>query len=261
MTVSGKDVIAYVDGELDDAARARIADAAQRDPALAARISAEQALRNQVRGHFAPVAQEPVPQDWIASIRTATAAPATTLNAVSMDAARAARAQRLQVPARGRGSGKLWVGAAIAASLVVGVMISDRMHQPVMLVAGKPVMLVASKDGLVASGELAQALNTQLASSQGSVPIRILGTFKRQGGDTCRVFAGAAVSGIACHDGGGWQMQQVVPGAKAASAAASGAYRQAGSDQAGLMVQAQAMMVGDPFDAAQERAARDHLWR
>ena len=253
MTVSGKDVMAYVDGELDDAARARIADAAQRDPALAARINAEQALRDQVRGHFAPVAQEPVPQDWIASIRTATAAPAATLNVVSMDAARAARAQRLHVPARGRGTGKLWVGAAVAASLVVGVMIGDRMHQPVILVAGK--------DGLVASGELAQALNTQLASAQGSAPIRILGTFKRQSGDTCRVFAGTAASGIACHDGGGWQMQQVVPGAKATSGMASGAYRQAGSDQAGLMVQAQAMMVGDPFDAAQERAARDHLWR
>jgi len=257
MTVSGEDVMAYVDGELDDAARARIADAARHDEALAARIRAEQALRDQLRGHFAPVAQEPVPQGWIDSIRMATkngagAAPAVTLNVVSMDAARAARAERVQAPARGRTTGRLWAGAAIAASLVVGVMIGDRLHRPAVLVAGK--------DGLVASGELAQALDTQLASAQGDAPIRILGTFKRQGGDTCRVFSGAAASGIACHDGNAWQMQQVLPGAKAASGATPGAYRQAGSDQAGLMAQAQAMMAGDPFDAAQERAARDHLW-
>ena len=201
-------------------------------------------MRDRLRGHFAPIADEPVPQDWIASIRSATAAPAVTLNVVSMDAARAARAQRApsKMPRR------LWAGAALAASLVVGVMIGDRVHQPAVLVAGKT--------GLVASGELAQALNTQLASAQDKAPIRILGTFKRQAGDTCRVFDGAAASGIACHDSDGWQMQQVVPGTKTSQAA----YRQAGSDQAGLMAQAQAMMVGDPFDATQERTARDHLW-
>jgi len=121
----------------------------------------------------------------------------------------------------------------------------------------QPAVLVAGKAGLVASGELAQALNTQLASARdASAPIRILGTFKRQGGDTCRVFVGATASGIACHDSDGWQMQQVVPGTTATQTA----YRQAGSEQAGLMAQAQAMMAGDPFDPAQERAACDHLW-
>jgi hypothetical protein len=135
---------------------------------------------------------------------------------------------------------------------VVGVMIGTQVHRGAVMVAGK--------NGLVASGELAQALSTQLASAQDNAPIRILGTFKRAdkqgGGDTCRVFSGATVSGIACHDSDGWQMQAIVPGTKANASA----YRQAGSDQAALMAQAQAMMTGDPFDAAQERAARDHMW-
>ena len=41
MSVSSEDVMAYVDGELDEAARARIADAARKDTSLAARINAE----------------------------------------------------------------------------------------------------------------------------------------------------------------------------------------------------------------------------
>ena len=241
MTVTGEDVMAYVDGELDEAGRARIDEAARHDRTLAERIAAEQALRDRLRGHFAPVADEPVPSDWIASIRAATA---PTLNVVSMDEARAARMQR----APSRAPRRIWAGAALAASLVIGVMIGNRLHQPAVLVAGKT--------GLVASGELAQALSTQLASAQDGAPIRILGTFKRQTGDTCRVFAGPAASGIACRDGRNWQMQQLVPGAKPEQ----GAYRQAGSEQADLMAKAQAMMAGDPYDAAQEKAARDHMW-
>ena len=243
MTVSGEDVMAYVDGELDEAGRARVAQAARHDAVLAARIRAEQALRDRLATHFAPIVDDPVPPDWIASIRAATVAPAAGSNVLSMADARAARAKPAPPPHR-----RVWAGAAIAASLVVAAIVGDRIMAPATPGAGSNTML--------ASGELAHALDRQLASAQAGAPVQIMGTFKRQGGDICRVFAGGGASGIACHDGAGWHLQQTAPGVTTSQ----NAYRQAGSEQAGLIAQAQAMMAGDPFDATQERSARDHAW-
>lgn len=237
MTVTAEQIAAFVDDELDSAARAQVAEAALRDPDLAARIAAERALRETLRAHFAPLAAAPVPQDWIATIRATTASPVVA----SLADARAARGRKP--------SARRWVGAAIAASLVLGVAIGAQLHRPAVLVAGG--------EGLIASGDLARALDTQLASAQADAPIRMLGTFRRQGGDLCRVFAGPVASGIACHGGAGWQMEQVRPGSRPEN----GAYRQAGSADGDLMAAAQAMAVGDPLNADQERAAQQHGWR
>lgn len=235
MTVTAEQIAAFVDGEIDPATRAQVAEAALRDPAIAARIAAERDLRETLRAHFAPMADLPVPQDWVDTIRQASAEPVVA----SLDAARARRA-------RGFGG---WAGAAIAASLVIGVGIGAQLHRDGPLVAGP--------GGLIASGDLARTLDRQLASAQTGAPIRILGTFRRQGGDLCRVFAGAVASGIACHGNAGWQMEQVRPGV----APERGAYAQAGSAQGDLMAAAQAMAAGDPLDADQERMAREHGWQ
>lgn len=232
MTVSAEQIAAFVDDELDPAARARVAEAALRDPDLAARIAAERDLRDALRAHFAPEATAPVPEAWIATIRSAS----SDNTVVSLGAARAARS-------------RAWLGAAIAASLVIGVAIGAQLHHP--------GLVTAAPGGLVASGALARALDTQLASASADAPIRILGTFRRQGGDLCRVFAGADASGIACHGGSQWQLEQVRPGIRPAS----GTYRQAGSADADLMAAAQAMAAGDPLDAGEERAAQQHGWR
>jgi tellurite resistance protein len=229
MTVSNEQIIAYIDGELGETEQAQIAQAARHDAALAARIAAEHALRERLRAHFAPVEHEPLPEAWIAMISQATGSMSADI--ISLEAERVRRA-RPSVPR------KAWIGAAIAASLVIAV-IAGQQHRPAI------------------PAQLAQALDTQLASAQDGAPIRILGTFRRQDGNLCRVFAGDAASGIACRDHGGWHIEQDGPGAKTARRA----YRQAGSDQAALMERAQAMMAGDPFDAAQERAARDRGWQ
>ena len=235
MTITSEQIAAFVDGELGDAMRAQVAEAALRDPALSAQIAAERGLREDLRAHFAPIIQEPVPGQWIAMIHAAS----TTPDARSMDQARLRR-QWL--------SGRGWAGAGIAAALVIGVTIGAQMRSQ------QPV--VAGPDGLHAAGNLAQALDSQLAMAQADQPMRMLGTFRREGGDLCRVFAGPALSGIACHAGGVWQMQCVLPGTRPDGAA----YRQAGSRQSGLMAEAQAMARGDPFTAEQERAAQRHGW-
>ena len=237
MSVTPEAIAAFVDDALDAAARARVAEAALRDPAVAAQIAAQRNLRDTLRAHFAGAADEPVPQDWITTIRAASATPGLT-------------------PRDWRLSQRRWTGAAIAASLVIGVVIGAVIGAATGAPWRTPPLLVAGQGGLLAAGDLAHALDTQLATAQAPAPIRILGTFRRPQGNLCRVFAGGVASGIACHGEAGWQMQQVMPGV----ATERGDYRQAGSAQGDVMAAAQAMAAGDPLTAEQESAARAHGW-
>lgn len=233
MTISAEEIAAYVDGELDEAARGRIMLAALADMELADRIAAQRALRETLKAHFAPVAAAPVPDAWAQMIRQEIAPSAKVVSLAD------ARKRRFAMAP--------WMGMAVAASLALGVFVGTRLQQG-------PIV---ERDGaLVASGDLAHALDTQLASAQGDAPVQMLGTFRRSGGDLCRVFSGAAAAGIACHSNEGWQLQHVVPGVQAQASA----YRQAGSGQAKLMALAQEMAAGDPLDAAQESAARSGHW-
>jgi anti-sigma-K factor RskA len=243
MNVDRETLMAYADGELDEVMRRRVEQAIAADPELARQLDAERALRARLQAHFAPVADEPVPEAWknmIAAAR-ADAVPAAG-NVASLDVARAKRSMRLALPRRG-------VGFAIAASLALGVALGTQLRQdgPVVLREGR----------LQASAELASALDTQLASQHGERGLRMLATFRRASGDYCRVFSGDAVAGVACREGRAWKLERVLPG----GADGRGDYRQAGSAEAELMAAAQEMAAGDPLDAAQEAAARDRGWR
>lgn len=243
MTITPEEIAAYVDGELDDAARGRITLAALADLDLAGRIAAHRALRDRLKAHYAPIIELPVPSEWEDNIRRSAAAPVASAQVISLAAVRAAQprpVRRWSAP---------WASAAMAACLALGVFVGMQWH------GTGPV---AARHGtLVASGDLGKALDTQLASAQGDAPIRMLGTFRRAGGGMCRVFAGADASGIACRDGGQWQVQHLLPGDRQAATA----YRQAGSQDATLMALAQGMAVGDPLDAEQERKAKAGAWR
>lgn len=244
MTVTQEDIMAYVDGEMAEAERSRITLAALGDLDLADRIARERGLRERLQAHFSPVAAAPVPEAWTAMIAAAsTPAPANVVDLAEVRARRSARMWRW--PA---------MGAALAASLVIGLFVGAHHDGSAQFAAGH--------GALVASGDLAKALDGQLASAQGDTPVRMLASFRRQGGDVCRVFAGAAASGIACHGADGWAMQHVLPGTPASGVGApTNAYRQAGSAQGDLMGLAQDMAVGEPFDAAQESAAKAKGWR
>lgn len=193
-----------------------------------------------MKAHFAPVAELPVPSEWEDRIRRATSAQVIDLAVVRSNRAPAAALRWWRNP---------WAGMAVAASLALGVFVGMQAGQ------GGPIAL--SNGALVASGDLGKALDTQLASAQDGAAIRMLGTFQKQDGAVCRAFAGAQASGIACRDGGQWHLQHVLPGSRADTAG----YRQAGSADGELMAIAQGMAKGDPFDAAQERAARAKGWR
>jgi hypothetical protein len=227
MRIEDETLMAFVDGELDEIARRRIAAAAAQDPELAGRIAAQRRLKARLDAHYGPAAEEEVPERLRALL------------------------EHSVVPIAPRRTAPAWrAAAALAASLLIGLAIGRTLPD------GAPVR--ADAQGLYAQADLARALETQLASSQpADAPVRIGLSFTATDGALCRTFEGAALSGLACRAEAGWRLVLTAPGA---GAAAGDGYRQAGAGVA-VMEAAQEMMAGDPFDAAAEQAARARGWR
>ncbi|NIJ35665.1 hypothetical protein FHR22_000314 [Sphingopyxis panaciterrae] len=222
-------VAAFVDGELDDLTARRIEREAESDMALAAEIARHRVLKTKLKAHFAPVVEEAVPE----RLRALLIEPKISNSLSSRREARRARFAPIH-----------W--GAIAAALVLGLTIGLKPWMPVADVGD-------ANGALVASGALATALDTQLASNQrAGAAVRIGLSFRDKQGRTCRSFEGRKLSGIGCRDQGRWALERTLTGQ------AGNDYRQASSGA--LAADAAAMMAGDPFDAATERAARDRGW-
>jgi hypothetical protein len=229
-------LMAYADGELDDARRAQIAADIERDPALARRLAQHRALRARIAGAYASVADESVPDPL-------------------RQAARGPRGTVMPFPARGarpdspRWRAREW--AAMAASLVLGGVLGWQ------LMATRGGDIRTQGGALVASGELAKALDSQLASEQpDDATVRIGLSFKSKDGAYCRSFASsnASAAGLACRGGGRWEIL-----ATEEVRASGGGLRQATSPA--VMQAIEAHRGGEVLDAAAERSARDAGWK
>ena len=141
-------IAAYVDGEVDDLTARRIEREAEADAALAAAIARERGLKDRLRSHFAPVLDEPLP-GRLTQLLQADAAVDTSLTE-----RRAARQARF-----GGGQWGAMQWGAMAAALVLGLTVGMQPWGPTSPVA-------VESGALVASGPLAAALDTQLASNQ-----------------------------------------------------------------------------------------------
>ncbi|MEO7690800.1 MAG: anti-sigma factor [Sphingomonas sp.] len=218
-------LMAYADGELDALTAKRVERAIAADPSLADVVAAHRALRERLGQTFGAVSEEPVPARFAAMLAS---------NVTPLPAPSTARPRR-------------WIeGAAIAASLVLAVAVGHQWQSGPVRVTG---------DRVVASGSLGRALDTQLASASGDT--RMLASFRDDRGSYCRVFATAAIDGIACRDQNQWVLRET----RSPLHTTGSEYRQAGSADAPLMASAQDMMKGDPLDASAERRARDAGWR
>lgn len=222
-------VAAFVDGQLDDLTARRIEREAQSDAALAAEIARHRALKTRLAAHFAPVIEEEVPE----RLRSLLVDP-------KLDTSLAARRETKQA----RFGSVHW--GALAAVLVLGLTIG--------LKPWMPAANVGHADGrLIASGALASALDTQLASDQtAGANVRIGLTFRDRQGRTCRSFEGRDLSGIGCRDREYWVLERTMTGQ------AGSDYRQASSGA--LAADVAKMMAGDALDAAAERAERQNGW-
>jgi hypothetical protein len=235
MSIDPEMLMAYVDGELDPIATKRVERAAEADATLAAEIARHRRMRARLRSAFDPLAATPPPEPLADMLRAS--GKVTDIAAVG---AKRGRPLLRWLP----------VGGAVAAALALGLVIGRGLPQ-----AGEPF---AMHDGaLVARGETAEALDTQLASAQpAGASVRIIVTFRRSDGDYCRAFETNAQAAIACRREAGWQVQSF----RTAGESTATEYRQAGSASAALMAEAQDMMAGEPLDAGGERAAIDARW-
>lgn len=223
-------VAAFVDGELDDLTARRIEREATSDPALAAEIARHRALKAKLTAHYAPVIDEAVPD----RLRTLL----TPLEKVDNSLAGRREAKRIRFAPIHWG--------AIAASLALGLALGLRPWMP-------PASVAEANGAIIAAGPLAEALDTQLASSQStSAAVRIGLSFEDKAGRYCRSFESKSLNGIGCRNDGGWHLERTMGGQAGTD------YRQASSGE--LAAAAAAMMTGDPLGAAAERHARDTGW-
>lgn len=243
--VTEDDLMAWVDGELPPAEADRVAAAVAADAGLAARAARLQGLNRQLRQAFAADLGEPVPEALAAIARgehlTGSAGGASIHPLAS-------RRRRLGWAA--------WGG--IAASVVLGVALLPRLAP---WSDGGADSVQAQADGrLVARGALAAALEHGLASETRPDGTRLLLSFRDRDGQFCRSFAAPVGRGLACRQGGQWQLVVLAAPAAAASAPGDRLRLASGDLPAAVLDAVEQRIAGLALDAGEERSARDAGW-
>ena len=117
---------------------------------------------------------------------------------------------------------------------------------------------IATEDGrLYARGALAQTLDQGLAADAG--PIQVGLSFRNRAGAYCRTFQSAPdrLAGVACREPQGWAAATLA----AWTPTAGPAYRTAAAVlPPAVLTSVDALIAGEPLDAAGERAARAEGW-
>lgn len=220
-----EEFFAWLDGELDADAMARVAARVAADPDLTLQAEQHRAMAEALRGAFAPVATEAPARIGGDVVPMMTARPAANENR----------------------PGRMPAWASLAATLAIGLVAGTLIPRG----GGDSVV----KGEMVAAGALDRALDTQLASASAG-DIRIGLTFRDADGQWCRSFDGAAGAGLACRKGEDWGVRALFP-----ANAAGGDYRMAAGVDPRLAELIESTMAGDAADAAAEKAAREEGWR
>jgi hypothetical protein len=225
---------AWLDGELSASEAAEMEGKIAADPQLARLAEQHRAMGARLRSAFDTIAEAPVPEHIAAPLREPAA------QVVAFAAVRSGRARRASLPQ--------W--AAIAATLVAGVLVGTLVRQPA------NASLEIDRGGIYAAAALDRALDDQLASAP-TGDIRIGLTFREETGVICRSFTGAEASGLACRDGDRWRVR----GLFATPEGQSSEFRMAAGMDPHLAALIDSTMVGEPLDAVEERAAMQGSWR
>ena len=247
MTFSDDLLIAYINGDLAEPARAAVERATHADPILAARVAQHRAeLRNgrgrsvgvSANGHDGSAsAQRPVPQG---------------AKVVHLNTLRPGRPMPLPPPAPTRVVGLHWVTltAALLGSAILGAVGWHHLGQG-------PGLAVLDHDNgvLVARGALVAALDDQLATPGPSDSgVRIGVTFVAKDGGYCRSFVVDTTAGLACLRRGRWTIPVLSQGT------AGAAWLDGSIPPPAVRAAIEARMAGSALDPAAERAARQRGW-
>jgi hypothetical protein len=232
---------AWLDGELSPEEAARVEAEVAADPRLSRLADGHRAMTTGLRHAFAQVEAKPVP-DWLRRPIDGDE------QVVDLAEVRSVHAARRAPP--------IWAQmAALAATLAVGVFAGNVMSG--MFTAGPSSPIEAEAGRLVASAELENALYARLASAPAELGPRIGLTFRDKSGAICRTFEDRTASGLACREGGDWRIRSLfqAPEGQATD------YRMASGPDPQLMEAVDASIDGEPFDAAEEKAAAERGWK
>jgi hypothetical protein len=246
MTLSKETLMAFVDGELDAEDARRVETAIAEDPALAAYVEEQKALRSHLDRVFVEAITAPVPAHLERMILETPIAQRASARAQSGWFARLTGGKPL--------AWTLIPAGALAAGIAIGLVVGN---------AGGEGPIGNRNGVLVAETGLAQALSTQLASEQTEAATTRIGvSFRTKGGDYCRSFTSnaggsAALAGIACRSANDWRIAalETVPAANAVTFQPAAA-----SMPEGVRSAITGMIAGAPLDATAERQARDRGW-
>lgn len=228
-----EEFFAWLDGELDGEAADRVAARVAASPELAAKAEQHRRLAAGLRGAFVPVMDE-----------AATPPRFQSAEVIDFGARATKREQRHRLFAAPQWAA---MAATLALGVVAGQFIGDRSTSP-----------VRNRDGmLVAAASLDQALDTQLASFPDDKGVKVGLTFRDSAGNICRSFNENGASGLACRQGEDWRIRGLFQGAEGQG----GDYRMAAGEDPRLAALIDETIAGEPFDAAQEKAAQAKGWR
>ena len=236
MTDADEKFFAWLDGELSGPDAAEVERRVAADPELQALAAAHRSLGTQLKSAFDPIAEQ--------GVDLSACAPPADSNVASLSQARVARTP-IAAP-------RFWAqAAAMAAVFVLGIATGN------MLLTGPAAPIAPEAGRLVAAASLKAALSTQLASRPVDDGPRIGLTFRDKAGKVCRTFVDQAAQGLACFDEGKWRVRALFQ----APEGGGGDYRMAAGQDPQLAALVDQLIVGEPFDAGQEQAARDKGWK
>lgn len=276
MSIPDETLMAYADGELEPAQQAEVEAAMAADPKVAQRVEQHQALRRKLNAAYDQVLLDTVPEALVASVRTSPAATpsaatangaldrgATVTDLRRVRAARAAEAKEAAASARRAETPRLtwsWFEwGAVAASIAIGAVIASLiMRTP------EASRIVTEGGQLVAQGDLAQALSTQLVVDQSvDAAVQIGVSFRSKAGSTCRTFTvkdDNVLGGLACRQASEWLVQVIAEASPGTNS--EGGYKPAGGSMPTAVVAAvEKEIAGEALDSAAEEAARARGWQ
>lgn len=246
MKFSDELLVAFVNGELAEPARAAVERAIRADPAIAARVAQHRARRSRVYGVVAGG------RDSGGHAHASGCHGGAKV--VQLDSIRAARLGPLAPPPppEPQWTPRHW--GALAAALLVGALAgAGGWH--VLQDEAELASLSGAGGALVAQGNLAAALTGQLASPGPSGRVRIGISFLAKNGAYCRSFVMDTTAGLACRENGQWKIPVLAQGPAGAAWMDGTVLPPAVLDAIDQRIE------GTPLSSAAERAAQARGWR
>ncbi len=241
MSLPTETLMAYVDGELTAEETRRVEAEIAARPDLKAYVDRQLVLRRAFARSFDTILDAPVPEHLLAA---AAQPPSLAWRVVQALKGLATRPRLIwsAIPA-----------AALACGVAVGVLIT----------APDSADIVFEHGALVAGGTLSRTLNEALSGQPMKTAEAQVGlSFRDRSGHYCRTFAtgGAApMAGVACHEGGTWQVAALAKAATEEDAGTPYALSASAMPDA-IRSTVRGLISGAPLDAAGEKKARAGGW-